>query len=63
MDLADVYVFTASPRHLILHRRQSAVDVGVEKLNESPRSKLRGITHVEFIDFIEASFEELTRRD
>ena len=30
MDLADVYVFNPSPRHLILHRGQGAVDVDVE---------------------------------
>jgi hypothetical protein len=33
------------------------------KQNELPRSKLRGIPLVEFIDLIEASFEEFTRRD
>jgi hypothetical protein len=31
--------------------------------NELPRSKLRGISLAEFIDLIEASFEEFTRRD
>jgi len=31
--------------------------------NESPRSKLRGISSAEFIDLIEASFEEFTRRN
>jgi hypothetical protein len=31
--------------------------------NELPRSKLRGISLVEFIELIEASFEEFTRKD
>jgi len=31
--------------------------------DELPRSNLRGISLAEFIDLIEASFEEFTRRD
>jgi len=30
-----------------------------EEVNELPRSKMRGISLAEFIDLIEASFEEL----
>ena len=44
---------------IILHFEQ----INRTTLNELPRSKLRGISLTEFIDLIEASFEEFTRRD